>query len=114
METETPRQQKIARLIQKEMAQMLQKYSKDHLPGVIISVTTVRVSPDLSLARCYLSVFPSQKAEEVVDKLNAGIRELRYQLGSIIKKQVRKIPELALFLDDSLDYIDHIDNLLKE
>lgn len=110
----TPRQQKVARLIQKEMAQMLQKYSKDWLPGVIVSVTTVRMSPDFSLAKCYLSVFPSAKSDAVIEKLNSSVGELRYQLGTIIKNQVRKIPELALFKDDSLDYIEHIDDLLKE
>lgn len=110
----TPRQQKVARLIQKEMALMMQKYAKDWLPGVIVSVSTVRMSPDFSLAKCYLSVFPTAKGEEVIEKLNTGVTELRYQLGTVIKNQVRRVPELALFLDDSLDYIQHIDNLLKE
>lgn len=113
MEPTSPRQNKVARLIQKEMADMLQKYAKDWLPGVIISVSVVRVSPDFSLAKCYLSVFPTGKSDEIIEKLSKNIRELRYQLGTRIKNQVRKIPELALFLDDSLDYIDNIDNLLK-
>lgn len=114
METGTPRQNKIARLIQKEMADMLQKYGKDWLPGVIISVSTVRISPDFSFAKCYLSIFPTAKNDEIIEKLNANVKELRYQLGTRIKNQVRKIPEIALYLDDSLDYIDNIENLLKE
>lgn len=114
METGTPRQQKVSRLIQKEMAQMLQQYSKEWLPGVIISVSTVRMSPDFSLAKCYLSIFPPQKSEAVLENLNKGVTELRYKLGTRIKNQVRKIPEVALFIDDSLDYIDKIGNLLKE
>lgn len=114
MESASPRQHKVARLIQKEMAEMLQRYSKDWLPGVIISVPTVRVSPDFALAKCYLSIFPPAKGDEILGKLNQNIREIRYQLGQRIKQQVRIIPELALFIDDSLDYIDNIDNLLKE
>lgn len=114
METGSPRQNKVARLVQKEMAEMLQKYGKDWLPGVIISVSAVRISPDLSFAKCYLSVFPSAKSNEVIEKLNKNVKEIRYQLGTRIKNQVRKIPEIALFVDDSLDYIDNIDNLLKK
>ncbi len=114
METGTPRQNKVARLIQKEMAEMLQKYSKDSFPGVIISVTSVRISPDFSFAKCHLSIFPTGKSDEILEKLNKSIRELRYQLGKRVGKQMRIVPELALHIDDSLDYIDNIDNLLKE
>ncbi len=114
METGTPRQNKVARLIQKEMAEMLQKYSKDWLPGVIISVTSVRISPDFSFAKCYLSIFPTAKSDEIIEKLNKSVKELRFQLGKRIGKQMRIVPELALHIDDSLDYIDNIGNLLKE
>lgn len=93
---------------------MMQKYAKDWLPGVIISVTTVRISPDLSVAKCYLSIFPNSKQDEVLQNLTKNVKEVRYQLGTRIKNQVRKIPELVFYLDDSLDYIDNIENLLKE
>lgn len=114
MEIGTTRQNKVARLVQKEMAQILQKQTQNEFRGVIISVSAVRVSSDFSLAKCYLSIFPNDKNKEILEKLNAKIKELRYLLGKNIKKQVRQIPELALFLDDSLDYIDKIDKLLKE
>jgi len=114
MESASPRQHKVARLIQKEMAEMLQRYCKDWLPGVIISVPTVRISPDFALAKCYLSIFPPAKSDEILEKLNNNVREIRYQLGQRIKLQMRVVPEIALFIDDSLDYIDNIDKLLKE
>jgi ribosome-binding factor A len=114
MDAANPRQNKIARLIQKELSDMMQKYAKDWLPGVIISVTTVRISPDLSVAKCFLSVFPTSKQNELIESLTKKVKEVRYQLGSRIKNQVRKIPELVFYLDDSLDYIDNIENLLKE
>ncbi len=113
METGTTRQQKMARLIQKEMAQILQQQTQNSFRGVMITVSTVRMSPDFSLAKCYLSVFPSNKSEEILEQLNAKIKELRGILGNRIKKQVRQIPELALFIDDSLDYINRIERLIE-
>ncbi len=113
MEAGTTRQQKMARLIQKEMAHILQQQTQNEFRGVMITVSAVRMSPDFSLAKCYLSVFPSDKADEVLSLLNIKIKELRGILGNRIKKQVRQIPELALFIDDSLDYIEKIDKLLK-
>lgn len=113
METPKPRQNKVARLIQKEMAEMFQVYAKDYLSGTLISVTSVRVSPDFSLAKVYISVFPTGKANQVLENLNRNNKEIRYQLGQRIKNQLRKVPEIAIFIDDSLDYIDNIDKLLK-
>lgn len=113
METGTTRQNKVARLVQKELAQIFQKQSQSEFKGTIISVSRVRVSPDFSLAKCYLSIFPSDKSDEILQELNLKIKELRYLLGNNIKKQVRQIPELALFIDDSLDYIEKIENLLN-
>lgn len=108
-----PRQHKVARLLQKEMAEMLQVYAKDFMSGTLISVTQVRVSPDFSLAKVYISVFPTGKTNEVLEKLKRSNKEIRYQLGNRIKNQLRKVPEVAIFVDDSLDYIDNIDQLLK-
>ena len=114
MNTPSPRQNKIARLIQKDLSEMLQIYARDKFPGVLISVSTVRVSPDYGLAKVYISIFPPARANEIIEKLNKGNKEIRYQLGQRVKNQLRRVPEIAIFIDDSLDYIENIDNLLKE
>ena len=82
--------------------------------GVMVSVTRVKISPDLSICTAYLSVFPSEKGEEIIKNVNANVKTIRYDLGQRIRNQVRIIPELRFFIDDSLDYIDHIDELLKK
>ena len=82
--------------------------------GVMVSVTRVKISPDLSICTAYLSVFPSEKGEEIVKNVNSNVKTIRYDLGQRIRNQVRIIPELRFFIDDSLDYIDHIDELLKK
>ena len=82
--------------------------------GVLVSVTRVRVSPDLSICTAYLSIFPSEKAEELLRNINTNEKQVRYELGRRVRNQLRIIPELRFHLDDSLDYIDHIDELLKK
>ena len=109
---ETTRQQKIARLIQKELSEIF-RLETAKIGNVIVSVGTVRVSPDLSIAKAYLSVFPSNKGEEIVANINKNSKSIRYDLAQKVRFQLRKTPELAFYLDDSLDYIEHIDNLLK-
>lgn len=81
--------------------------------GVMVSVTKVRVSPDLSICTAYLSVFPSEKGEEILKNINANEKTIRFDLGRKVRNQLRIIPELRFFLDDSLDYLEHIDELLK-
>ncbi len=81
--------------------------------GVIVSVTSVRVTPDLSLAHAYLSIFPSEKAADLLKNINNNVKSIRYDLGKRIAKQLRIIPDLRFHLDDSLDYIENIDRLLK-
>ena len=81
--------------------------------GVLVSVSAVRISPDLSVCRGYLSIFPSERGQEILDNINRNARELRYELGTRVRHQLRIIPELKFFIDDSLDYIEHIDQLLK-
>lgn len=110
---ESTRQAKISRLIQKELSEIFRQQTAK-LRGVIVSVSTVKVSPDLSSARAYLSVFPSAKAQEVIESINQSARTIRYELGQRVRFQLRRIPELYFHLDDSLDYIENIDNLLKE
>ncbi len=109
---ETTRQQKISRLIQKELSDIFQRQTQG-THGVLVSVSAVRISPDLSIARGYLSIFPSEKAQEILQNINANARQVRYELGTRVRHQLRIIPELKFFLDDSLDYLDHIDSLLK-
>lgn len=110
---ETTRQAKISRLLQKELSEIFrQQTSKTH--GVIVSVSNVRVTPDLSLARVYLSVFPSDKGQEILHNINNSTKTIRYELAQKVRFQLRKTPELSFYLDDSLDYIEHIDNLLKK
>ncbi len=81
--------------------------------GVLVSVSACRISPDMSICRVYLSVFPSEKAEEIVGNVNTNQKQVRYELGQRMRHQLRIIPELKFFVDDSLDYAEHIDELLK-
>ena len=107
------RLQKIERLIQKELSEIFLLQTK-LLPGVMVSVTRVRISPDLSFAKAYLSIFPSEQGAEIVKNIEQNKKTVRFELGSRIGKQVRLIPELAFFLDDTLDYLENIDHLLQQ
>ncbi|MBD5183249.1 MAG: 30S ribosome-binding factor RbfA [Muribaculaceae bacterium] len=110
---ESTRQAKISRLLQKELSEIFRRQTaKTH--GTIVSVSAVRVSPDLSIARAYLSVFPSDKAQEVMDSIQASARTIRYELAQKVRFQLRKTPELSFYLDDSIDYLENIDNLLAK
>lgn len=109
---ETTRQNKIARLLQKELGEIFLLQTKA-MPGTLVSVSIVRISPDMSIARVYLSVFPSEKGEELVKNINNNAKAIRYELGTRVRHQLRIIPELKFFVDDSLDYIEKIDSLLK-
>ncbi len=99
--------------VQKELSDMLQRQTQQ-VPGVLVSVSRVRISPDLSVCRGYLSVFPSERGEEIVANINANVKTVRFELGKRVRHQLRIIPELKFFIDDSLDYIEHIDELLKQ
>ena len=107
------RQNKVGRLIQKDLSEMFQKECKEYTVGAILSVTAVRVSPDLSYARVYLSIFPPELTEKVLNSLTEKNKNIRFILGKKIGKQIRIIPDLRFFVDDSLDYIEKIDELLK-
>jgi ribosome-binding factor A len=107
------RQNKIARLLQKELADIFQKQTRQ-MHGVLISVTSVRISPDLSICTAHLSIFPSERAEELLENIRKNEKSIRYELGTRVRNQLRIIPELRFFIDDSLDYIEHIDELLKK
>lgn len=109
---ETTRQQKISRLIQKELSEIFLLETKA-MQGVLISVSAVRVSPDLSVSKVYLSIFPSDKGKEILENINANAKAIRFNIGQRLGKQLRIIPEFAYYLDDSLDYLENIDRLLK-
>lgn len=111
---ESTRQKKVSRLLQKELAEILRKRTTILAPGRIITVTTVRVSPDLGLAKIYLSIFPSTNNEQALSSISSSTSSLRHELGKLVRNQLRVVPELYFYLDDSLDYIDNIDSLLKE
>ena len=109
---ETTRQNKIARLLQKELSDIFLQQTKS-MQGVLVSVSAVRISTDMSIARGYLSIFPSEKAEEIIKNINANVKSIRFELGTRVRHQLRIIPELKFFVDDSLDYLERIDELLK-
>jgi ribosome-binding factor A len=108
------RQNKVSRLIQKELAEIFQHLSREHFRGKLISVTVVRVSKDLSVAKIYLSIFPSEGTDEMMKLIKQLSPQIRGLLGNKVGKQLRIIPELAFFIDDSLDYIDNIGNILNK
>lgn len=110
---ESTRQQKIAKLLQKEMATILQGLAKEHFSGTLLSVTKVRVSPDLGVAKIYVSIFPIAKTKEVHSFLQLNNPKLRGALGHSVGSQLRIVPELMIFVDDSLEYEENIDRLLR-
>lgn len=111
---ETTRQQKIAKQIQKDMAEILQKEAPEVIQGSLVTVTAVRVSPDFAYAKIYVSVFPFAHCGDVMNSLDKHMRQLRGLLGNRIRNQVKNVPEIQFFLDDSLEYIEQIDNALKK
>ena len=110
---ESTRQQKVARQIQKDLGEILQTLDRETTMGTMLTVTVVRMSPDLSLAKVYVSVFPSDKGTEVIQHLQQHVRMIRHQLGLRVRHQLRVVPEVVFYVDDSLDYVEHIDALLS-
>lgn len=110
---ETTRQQKIARLLQKELGDIFLQYAR-RIQGTLVTVTSVTVSPDLSIARIRLSIFPADKVVPVMEQVEAETKTFRYELGKRVRHQLRIIPELFFYNDDSLDYLENIDRLLKQ
>ncbi|MFD2567253.1 30S ribosome-binding factor RbfA [Pseudotenacibaculum haliotis] len=110
---ETNRQRKIAGVLQKDLVDVLQKAAQDGMQGVIISVSKVSVTPDLGVAKVYLSIFPSEKREEIVEGVKSNAPLVRHELAKRTRNQLRRMPELLFFGDDSLDYIEEIDKSLK-
>ena len=105
---ESTRQAKIARLLQKELSEIF-RVQTARLGGVIVTVSSVKVSPDLSVAKVYLSVFPSSRSQEILENIKESARTVRYELAGKVR-----CPELAFYLDDSIDYLERIDQLLEK
>lgn len=110
---ETKRQQRISRLIQKELGEVFLQIAKQSL-GTLISVTSVKTSPDLSIAHVRLSIFPNPKVEETMQLIQRENKTIRYELGKRVRHQLRLIPTLIFHNDDSLDYLENIDRLLQQ
>lgn len=108
---ESKRQAKIARLLQKELSEIFRRQTA-MMGNVLVSVSTVRVSPDLSIAKAYLSIFPPEKSNEILENIKKQTKTVRYELAAAVKDTLRKCPDLQFFLDDSLDYAENIDRLL--
>ena len=112
--TESTRQLKVAKEIQKVMAEIIRSKGMAAFGGALVSVSGVKISPDLSVAKIYVSIFPSDKAEAVMGVLEENSKALRGELGSKVGKQFRLVPEIIFYLDRSFDYVEHIEELLKK
>ncbi|MGB5362399.1 MAG: 30S ribosome-binding factor RbfA [Aureibaculum sp.] len=110
---ETNRQKKIAGVLQKDLVDVLQHAAREGMKGVIISVTKVTVTTDLSIAKVYLSVFPKEKRKDVIDGIKSNAPLIKHELAQRTRNQLRRMPELTFYLDDSLDYIEDIDQSLR-
>ena len=108
---ESTRQHKIARLIQKDMSDILLRYART-LHGTLISVSEVRVTPDFSLAHIYLSIFPQDKVEQTMTLIEENAHRFRGELGTLERHQLRIIPEIVFHLDETIDRMERIDELL--
>jgi ribosome-binding factor A len=110
---ETNRQKKIGALLQKDLVDILQgEIRKNAITNLVISVSKVDVTPDLSLAKVYLSIFPQEKAPELLAAIKTNTPLIKHDLAQRVKMQLRKVPNLMFFIDDSLDYIEKIDQAL--
>ena len=111
---DTKRQERVAKLIQKDVGLIFQTEMQHITKGAMVTVTKVKISPDMSLAKVYLSLFAAKSKEISLKNIKSHTSEIRHLLGNRIKNQLRVTPALNFYLDDSLDYIENIDNLLKE
>lgn len=108
------RQLKVAKELQKDLAEIIRSKGMAMFGGAMVSVTEVRISPDLSVAKVYVSIFPSSKAESAMQIIDDNARAIRGELGRLVAKQLRIVPELVFYQDTTLDYVEHIDELLKK
>ena len=114
MEGQSTRQQKVGRELQRDLAEIIRSKGMAAFGGAMVTVSEVRVSPDLSIAKVYVSIFPSEKQQEVMNLLADNNKAIRGELGRKVAKQLRIVPELDFYLDATLDYVEHIEELLKK
>ena len=114
MEGQSTRQQKVSRELQRDLSEIIRCKGMAAFGGAMVTVSEVQISPDLSVAKVYVSIFPSAKQQEVMKMLEEEKRHLRGELGRQVAKQLRIVPELDFYLDTTLDYAEHIDELLKK
>ncbi|MGM9788633.1 MAG: 30S ribosome-binding factor RbfA [Candidatus Cryptobacteroides sp.] len=114
MEGLSTRQLKVGREIQRDLAEIIRSKGMAAFDGALLTVSEVRISPDLSIAKVYVSIFPSSKQQKVLEILEEEKKKLRGELGRQVSKQLRIVPELDFYLDTTLDYAEHIDELLKK
>ncbi len=114
MEGQSTRQQRVSRELQRDLAEILRGKGMAAFGGAMVTVSEVRISPDLSIAKVYVSIFPSAKQDEVMKMLEEDKKRLRGELGRQVAKQLRIVPELDFYLDTTLDYAEHIEELLKK
>lgn len=111
---ETNRQKKIGGLLQKDLADILQNSLRDSgRTGILVSVSKVRVTTDLSIAKAYVSIFPSKHQEEVIKEINEKKSQIKHEMAQRTRHQLRKMPDLSFYIDDSLEYIDGIEKSIK-
>lgn len=108
------RQEKIAQLLQQELGIYFQREARTVCKGAMVSVTVVRISPDMSIARAYLSVFGAQNKVEILESIESNTPKIKHHIAKNVRFQLRKMPDLEFFLDDSIDYAMEIDSLLKK
>ncbi|WP_316830715.1 30S ribosome-binding factor RbfA [Pedobacter aquatilis] len=111
---ESKRQQKFAGVLQEELAQIFQREGGSFLPNTLVTITRVRVSPDLAVAKVYLSFFNTNNTTLSINTVNAHSGEIRYKLGARIRHQVRVVPELTFFVDDTNEYVERMDSLFEK
>lgn len=114
MGTESKRQQRFAGVIQQDLAELFQRDGSSWAPNAFITVTRVRVTPDLAIARIYLSFLNTSTSKADLDLIRSKASEIRYKLGARIKNQARIVPHLEFFLDDTNEYVEHMDKLFDE
>ncbi|RLD58973.1 MAG: 30S ribosome-binding factor RbfA [Bacteroidetes bacterium] len=110
---ESKRQQRISRLLQKDLGEIFQHEAGSFSGGAMITVTKVNVTRDLAISRVYLSIFGTEEKEALLEKIRGHKNEIKYKLGNRIRNQLRAVPDLEFYQDDSLDYIENIDRLLQ-
>ncbi|WP_256010861.1 30S ribosome-binding factor RbfA [Desertivirga xinjiangensis] len=111
---ESKRQQKFAGVIQKDLAAIFQREGMHYLPNTLVTITKVRVTPDLAIARIFLSFFNNQNTTLALNTIKSHANEIRYKLGSRIKDQARIVPQLEFFVDDTNEYVERMDKIFDK